>query len=72
MMSATRCQEMWLLALTLGGVNSVGALNISLSCRRENAEKTPMGGKRRTAKDVLQRRPESPPTRLKERKKMGA
>ena len=34
MMSGAWCQEMWLLASTLGSVNSVGALNIGLSCRR--------------------------------------
>ena len=71
MMSGTRCQEMWLLASTLGGVNSVGALNIGLSYRRENAEKTPLGGKHRTAKDAVQRRLESLSTRLKEREELG-
>ena len=60
MMSGAWCQEIWLLESTLCGVNSVGALSIGLSCRRESAEKTPLGGKRRTAKDTVRGRTESP------------
>lgn len=58
MMSGAWCQEMWLLASTLGGVNSVGALNIGLSCRRR--EGLTVGGKCRTAKDAVRGRTESP------------